>query len=93
VADILYCEANGAYTQFVFTDNRKVMVSKNLKEYENLLSGTYFLRVHSRHLINLLQVKKYLRADGGCIVMNNGDEVLLSPRKKEEFLQRMSMLG
>lgn len=93
VADIVYCEANGSYTQFVFTDNRKVIVSKNLKEYENLLSGQFFLRVHNRHLINLLQVKKYLRADGGSIIMANGDEVYLSPRKKDAFLERMSMLG
>jgi two-component system, LytTR family, response regulator len=93
VSDIIYCEANGAYTNFILKENIKVMVSKNLKEYENLLSGQNFLRVHSRHLINLHEVKKYIRSDGGSIIMNNGDVVYLSPRKKDEFLQRMSMLA
>lgn len=93
VSDIIYCEANGAYTHFILKENRKVMVSKNLKGYENMLSDQNFLRVHSRHLINLHEVKKYIRADGGSILMNNGDVVYLSPRKKDEFLQRMSLFS
>jgi two-component system, LytTR family, response regulator len=90
VSDILYCQANGAYTEFTTITNRKIMVSKNIKEYENMLPEQFFLRVHNRHLINLTEVKKYIRADGGSIIMNNGDTVYLSPRRKEEFLSRMA---
>lgn len=93
VSDIMYCQANGAYTEFTTNTNRKIMVSKNIKEYENMLPERFFLRVHNRHLINLKEVKKYIRADGGSIVMNNGDTVYLSPRKKDEFLSRMADLA
>jgi two-component system LytT family response regulator len=93
VSDIIYCEANGAYTEFTMQDKRKIMVSKNIKEYENMLPESFFLRVHNRHLINLAEVKKYIRADGGSILMNNGDTVYLSPRKKDEFLLRMGGLA
>ena len=93
VSDIMYCQANGAYTEFTTNANRKIMVSKNIKEYENMLPEQFFLRVHNRHLINLTEVKKYIRADGGSIIMNNGDTVYLSPRKKDEFLSRMADLA
>jgi len=93
VSEIIHCEANGAYTEFTMQENRKIMVSKNIKEYENMLPEHYFMRVHNRHLINLTEVKKYIRADGGSILMNNGDTVYLSPRKKDEFLLRMGGLA
>lgn len=87
--DILFCEASGAYTQFILTDGRKLLVSKNLKEYENILQNLAFMRVHNSFLINLEEVKKYVRSEGGYIVMNNDKQVSISPSKKEEFLRRM----
>lgn len=87
--DILFCEASGAYTQFILTDGRKLLVSKNLKEYENILQNLAFMRVHNSFLINLDEVKKYVRSEGGYIVMNNDKQVSISPSKKEEFLRRM----
>lgn len=93
VSDIMYCQANGAYTEFITNSGRRIMVSKNIKEYEKMLPERFFLRVHNHHLINLTEVKKYIRADGGSIVMNNGDTVYLSPRKKDAFLSRMAELA
>lgn len=87
--EILFCEANGAYTQFNLSDGRKLLVSKNLKEYENILQNLPFMRVHNSFLINLEEVKKYVRSEGGYIVMNNDKQVSISPSKKEEFLRRM----
>lgn len=87
--DILLCEARGAYTQFILTDGRKLLVSKNLKEYENILQNLAFMRVHNSFLINLDEVKKYVRSEGGYIVMNNDKQVSISHSKKEEFLCRM----
>jgi len=87
--EILFCEANGAYTQFNLTDGKKLLVSKNLKEYENILQSHRFMRVHNSFLINLDEVKKYIRSEGGYIVMNNDKQVSLSPTKREDFLKRM----
>lgn len=87
--EILFCEANGSYTDFHLTDRRKLVVSKNLKEYENMLQDSNFMRVHNSFLINLGEVKKFVRAEGGYILMNNDKQVSISPGKREEFLKRM----
>jgi len=89
--EIIYCEANGSYTTFVLTENRKLLVSKHLKEYENLLSEHQFMRVHNSYLINLREVKKYSKSDGGYITMNNNDIVSISRSKKEDFIMAMQI--
>ncbi len=89
IKEISYCEANGAYTQFVLKDGRKLLVSKNLKEYENILQHRSFMRVHNSFLINLDEVKKFVRSEGGYILMRNDKQVSISPSKREEFLKRM----
>lgn len=92
VSNIIYCEANGAYTNFFLTNGKKLLVSKHLKEYENLLKEHHFYRVHNSYLINLYQVKKYVKTDGGYIIMNNDEIVSISRTKKEKFLWLMSNL-
>ena len=89
--DILYCEANGSYTNFHLKGNRKIIVSKNLKEYELLLNTDTFMRAHNRYLINLQEVQRYIKTDGGHIRMSNGHELAISPRKRKEFLERMGL--
>ncbi|MBN7816446.1 LytR/AlgR family response regulator transcription factor [Algoriphagus pacificus] len=88
---ISYCEANGSYTDFHLTDDRKLVVSKNLKEYENILGDLNFMRVHNSFLINLSEVKKFVRSEGGYIVMNNEKQVSISNSKREEFMKRMGI--
>lgn len=90
IASVLHLEANGAYTVFYLKENRKIMVSKNLKEYESILADHGFFRVHNSHLINLKEVKRYLKSDGGYVVMNDDSSISISPRKKEELLQLLS---
>lgn len=92
-SDILYCEANGAYTTFYITAGRKITVSKNLKEYERLLDDQHFMRVHNSYVVNLLEVRRFVRTDGGYILMKNEAKISLSPRKRQEFLDRMGELG
>jgi two-component system, LytTR family, response regulator len=87
--EIFFCEANGSYTDFHLQDGRKLVVSKNLKEYENILQNHRFMRVHNSFLINLQEVKKYVRTDGGYIVMNNDKVVSISQSKRDEFLKNM----
>ena len=89
VNDIHYCEASGSYTNFYIAQDKKLLVSKHLKEYEILLSDHGFMRVHQSFLINLSQVKRYVKSDGGYIVMKNGGIVNISSKKKEAFLKKM----
>ena len=92
VQDIMYCEANGSYTNFVLKGGRKLVVSKHLKGYENLLDGAPFMRVHNKYLINLEEVQRFVKSEGGYILMKNGDHVSISPKKRDEFMERMEQL-
>jgi two-component system LytT family response regulator len=89
VSDILRCEANGAYTYLHLKDKTRLVVSKNLKEYEQLLSDHNFLRVHNSFIINMKEIKKYVRGDGGYVIMSDDTSVDISKRKKELFLSHI----
>lgn len=86
---IIRCEADRNYTSFFLADNKKILVSKTLKEYETLLSGHNFLRVQQSHLINIDYVERYDKKNGGAVVMKDGSEVPLSPAKREVFFARL----
>lgn len=90
VRDIIRCRADGAYTTFYISGRDPVMVSKTLKEYDTLLSPFQFFRVHQSHLINLREVNRFLKLDGGSVVLHDGSQVPVSRSKKDEFLQVMS---
>lgn len=89
VKDIIRLEAAGAYTNFFLKNNRKIMVSKNLKEYESLLSDHDFMRIHNSHIINLSEVKRMLKTDGGLAVMSDDAEIIISAKKKDDFVHAM----
>lgn len=93
VRDIIYCEANGAYTNFHLNNGRKIMVSRNLKEYEMLLEENEFMRVHNSFLINLNEVKMFVKSEGGYILMNNQAQISISQKKRDVFMERMAALG
>jgi two-component system, LytTR family, response regulator len=90
LSNICRLEANGPYTTFFMKDGSKIMVSKNLKEYEMLLSDHGFFRVHNSHMINLKEVRKMIKTDGGYAVMNDDSMIAISPKKKDEFVQLMA---
>lgn len=90
--DIIRCEADRNYTSFFLTNNKKILVSKTLKEYETLLSGHHFLRVQQSHLININYVERYDKKNGGAVVMKDGSEVPLSSAKREVFFQTLENL-
>lgn len=90
LSEIIRIEAAGAYSQFFLKDGRNIIVSKNLKEYELLLSGHNFMRVHNSHIINLNEIKRMLKTDGGYAVMSDGSNIIISPKRKEEFVQLMN---
>jgi two-component system LytT family response regulator len=89
IKDIVRCESDGNYTRFFLMGQKPLMVSKTLKDYEELLEQEDFIRVHHSHLINLWHLKKYVKGEGGMAVMNDGSEVEISRRKKEHFLQKL----
>jgi two-component system, LytTR family, response regulator len=89
IKDIIVCIAEGAYTNFILTENKKIMASRPLLDYEQLLEDNSFIRVHKSNLINVNHVKQYLRGEGGSVILSNGMEIEVSRRKKEHFIEMM----
>jgi two-component system, LytTR family, response regulator len=88
VDEIIRCESDANYTRFFLNnDNKSVLVSKTLKDYEDLLTEYGFCRVHNSFMINLKFIKKYIKGEGGIAVMVDGAEVEISRRRKEIFLK------
>ncbi len=87
IEDIIRCESDENYTTVFLKTKEKKVVSKTIKYFEELLTAHSFFRSHRSHLINLAHIKEYIKGDGGYIVMNDGSEVMLARRKKEEFLK------
>lgn len=81
--DILYCQAQGNYTQLFTSENRKLLLSKTLKDFEKLLDKYFFIRIHKSFLINPNFIKKYSRNDGGYLIMQNNQSIPVSNSKKE----------
>ncbi len=93
VSDIVRCESDSSYTTFFLSDGQKILISKPLKEYDELLSSFHFFRVHQSHLVNMKYVKKFEKANGGFIVMRDGSNVPVSFRKKDALISTIETLG
>jgi two-component system LytT family response regulator len=89
VQNIISCEANDNYTTLLLKDRKKVVVTGTLKAIEELLEDFPFLRVHRSYLVNLDEVEKYVKADGGYLVMSDGAQIYISRNKKDELLKRL----
>ncbi|MBK7130073.1 MAG: response regulator transcription factor [Crocinitomicaceae bacterium] len=89
IDEILRCESNINYTMFYFVDGTKLLVTKTLKEFDNLLSEHQFIRVHQSHLINANFIKEFLKS-AGEIVMKDGTRVPVSTRKKQVLMDMIS---
>jgi two-component system, LytTR family, response regulator len=88
--DIVRIEADRSYSWFYLTGSRKILVSKHLKEFQEMLSDRYFFRSHNSHLVNLKYVRKYVRKEGGYIEMQDGSQIPISRTRKDLFLIHMS---
>lgn len=84
--DIIVCEANSNYTNVYLNEGKKRVISKTLKEFEEILTPFDFFRPHNSHLINLNHVREFIRGDGGYIVMQNKMKVPVSKNKREALL-------
>ena len=85
VADILYCQADDNYTN-IFIGDKKKLVSKTLKYFEEALKDNGFARVHKSYLVNVNAVTEYRKGKGGSVVLSSGKEIMVSPSKKKDLL-------
>jgi two-component system LytT family response regulator len=86
VNDIIYCTADGSYTRMFMVDKNEILLSKTLGDVEEMLGEYNFFRIHHSSLINLKQVKKYIRGEGGEVIMSNGKSLVVARTRKTDFL-------
>jgi two-component system LytT family response regulator len=92
LSEIIRCEADNTYTYFFLTNDEKILVSKSLKEYSDLLQPNGFLRTHQSHLVNPKHVKSWLKEDGGILLLTNGKKIPISKPNKETVKQALQRL-
>jgi two-component system LytT family response regulator len=92
IDDILYCEAERNYTTFHLQDGARLVVSRTLKEYEQMLQEYGFLRAHQSFLVNLAHVRAYDKKDGGYLNMAGGNLVPVSYRRRPQVLKAIEHL-
>lgn len=91
LSEIIYLQADRAYTKLFLTEGREVLASKNIKEFEEMLEADKnFMRVHRSYMVNLKQIKRFVKTEGGIIETTNGQKIPISREQKEEFIQRMT---
>ncbi len=89
LSEIIRCEADNTYTSFFLANNEKILVSKSLKEYADLLRPNGFLRTHQSHLVNPKYVKSWLKEDGGILLLTSGEKIPISKPNKETVKQAL----
>lgn len=90
VEEIVRCQAEGSYTRVFLLGRESVIVSKILRDIENLLTDSGFFRVHKSHLINLNHIRKYVKGSGGSVTMSDSTVVEVAKRKKDPFIEKLN---
>jgi two-component system, LytTR family, response regulator len=90
--DILRFEAEDNYTHIFLKSGDKITASKTIKAYEEMLQGLNFYRVHKRHVINLNYMRKFVKGDGGYLIMDDGKKIDVSRRRRPSFMEQMRRL-
>lgn len=85
--EIILCSSDSNYTMIYLTENRKKLISKTLKDVEEWLADYGFFRAHHSHLVNLAHVKEYVRADGGHLLLSNGQTLPVARNRKDDLLK------
>lgn len=92
IQDIIRCEADSSYTKFVITNSLPILISKSLKEYDDILTGYGFIRCHHSHLVNTSKILRFDKIDGGSLILDNKEIIPVSHRKKEQVLEFLGKL-
>ena len=90
VAHVIRCESDNKYTKIFIAGKKMILASRTLGEFEDLLQSSGFIRIHKSHLINTAHLKKYIRGEGGQVIMSDGSALDVARRKKDELLQIVS---
>ncbi len=90
INEIIHCQAEGSYTRFHLEGERQLLVSKNLKEYENVLKNFGFYRPHHSHLVNINHIRRFDKVNGGSLVMKNEQSLPVSVRKRDQLFKLLS---
>jgi two-component system LytT family response regulator len=88
---IIRCMASNNYTHIYLTNHEKLLISKSLKDVENILPSNNFCRIHNSHLVNLKYIRKLIKGDTNTLVMNDDTELEVSRRKKEELVKILNL--
>ena len=88
VQNIMYCQAESNYTNVVMTGGKKIMVSKVLKDIDEALSGSDFFRVHNSYMVNINHISKFVRGDGGYVIMEDGASIGIARNRRQPFMER-----
>lgn len=93
ISDIIRCESQDNYTKFFIKGHKPLLISRTLKEYDEILKDDNFLRVHQTHLINLDFIKSYEKQSGGYILMEDDSDIPVAQRKKEWVINILKSLA
>ncbi len=89
--EVQYLIASSNYTDIFLVNGKKYTAAKTLKDYEDSLPESVFYRIHNAHIVNIKHVDKYVRGDGGYVLMKDGKNLEVSRRKKIEFLEKLGV--
>jgi two-component system, LytTR family, response regulator len=89
VQDIIRFEAKGNYTSIYLSQGEPILATRTIKDYEDILPETIFCRIHNSHIINLSRIKKYQKGRGGSVEMEDGSNIEVASRRRDEFLRRL----
>ena len=89
VSSIISCASEGNYTIFLMKDKQKIVVSRPLKEVEEMLAEHFFFRVHHSYIVNMNEIEKFVKTDGGYLIMSDGSSVDVSRSKKEILMKKL----
>lgn len=91
VTDIVRCQAEGPYTEFFISPNQKITISKSLKEYEEMLEPFGFIRIHNSHLVNKNRILRFVKSEGGSVVMDNNEHIPVSQRRRDVIMEMLNL--
>ena len=93
LCSITYCESDGCYTRVHTTENEHILVSRTLREFDDMFSESGFYRIHKSYLVNMVQARRFEKQEGGYIVLKNGSKIPVASRKREELLELLEKLA
>lgn len=90
ISDIVRAEADSNYTLFFLADRSRIMVSRTIKEFDSMLSGSGMIRVHQSHLVNIAFVDRFVKRDGGYLVLKDKSKIPVSQNLRKQVIQAIS---